>query len=161
MEFRQSDVEGLSRYLRAVHYLAGAQIYLQDNVLLREPLRPEHIKDRLLGHWGTCPGINLVYAHLNRLILRERLDVLLVTGPGHGAPANLANLYLEGSLEEFYPELTRNAKGLHKFVRSFSWPGGFPAISIPVFPARFTKAENSVTHLRPPLGQPLTIQISL
>ncbi len=96
--------EALDRYLRAVHYLAGAQIYLQSNVLLREPLKPEHVKKRLLGHWGTCPGINLVYAHLNRLIRRADLDAILITGPGHGAPANLANLYLEGSLREFYPE---------------------------------------------------------
>jgi xylulose-5-phosphate/fructose-6-phosphate phosphoketolase len=85
--------ESLQRYLRAVHYLAGAQIYLQDNVLLREPLLAKHVKDRLLGHWGTCPGINLVYSHLNRVILRDDLDLMLITGPGHGAPANLANLY--------------------------------------------------------------------
>ena len=90
----EKDLATLSRYLRTTNYLAAAQIYLQDNVLLREPLRPEHIKDRLFGHWGTCPGINLVYAHLNQLILREDLDVMLVTGPGHGAPANLANKQL-------------------------------------------------------------------
>ena len=124
----------LARYRRATNYLAGAQIYLRDNVLLREPLRPEHIKDRLLGHWGTCPGINLVYAHLNRLIRRENLDVFLVTGPGHGAPANLANLYLEGSLHAFYPELTLDHAGLHEFVRRFSWPGGFPSHLYPGVP---------------------------
>ena len=127
-------METLDRYLRAAHYLAGAQIYLQSNVLLREPLRPEHIKDRLLGHWGTCPGINLVYAHLNRVILRDDLDAMLITGPGHGAPANLANLYLEGSLSEFYPELTHDATGLEKFVRGFSWPGGFPSHLYPGIP---------------------------
>lgn len=124
----------LDRYLRAVHYLAGAQIYLQDNVLLREPLQPEHIKHRLLGHWGTCPGINLIYAHLNRIILREDLNMMLVTGPGHGAPANLANLYLEGTLTDFYPHLTHDEKGLHEFVRSFSWPGGFPSHLYPGVP---------------------------
>ncbi|MBV9643576.1 MAG: hypothetical protein JO334_08385 [Verrucomicrobia bacterium] len=124
----------LERYLRAAHYLAAAQIYLQDNVLLREPLRVEHVKDRLLGHWGTCPGINLVYAHLNRLILRNDFNVMLITGPGHGAPANLANLYLEGSLREFYPELTHDAAGVRKFVREFSWPGGFPSHLYPGVP---------------------------
>jgi xylulose-5-phosphate/fructose-6-phosphate phosphoketolase len=124
----------LERYLRAVHYLAGAQIYLRGNVLLREPLRAEHVKDRLLGHWGTCPGINLVYAHLNRVILRDDLDAMLITGPGHGAPANLANLYLEGSLREFYPELTHDIAGVETFVREFSWPGGVPSHLYPGIP---------------------------
>src|SRR4029077_19135037 len=100
---------------------------LRENALLREPLRAEQVKDRLLGHWGTCPGINLVYAHLNRVILRDDLDAMLITGPGHAAPANLANLYLESSLSEFYPELTHDAVGVEKFVREFSWPGGFPS----------------------------------
>jgi xylulose-5-phosphate/fructose-6-phosphate phosphoketolase len=130
----ENGVAALPRYLRTANYLAAAQIYLQDNVLLREPLRPEHIKDRLLGHWGTCPGINLVYAHLNRLILRENPDTMLVTGPGHGAPANLANLYLEGTLHDFYPELTFDSVGLRKFVRAFSWPGGFPSHLYPGVP---------------------------
>jgi len=98
-------------YQRAANYLAAAQIYLKENVLLREPLKPEDIKPRLLGHWGTCPGINLIYAHLNRLIRQYDLDLFLVTGPGHGAPANLANLYLEGSLHTYYPELTHNLAG--------------------------------------------------
>src|ERR1700759_3632963 len=124
----------LERYIRAAHYLAGAQIYLQENALLRHPLRPEQVKDRLLVHWGTCPGINLVYAHLNRVILRDDLDAMLIPGPGHGAPANLANLYLEGSLSEFYPELTHDAVGVEKFVREFSWPGGFPSHLYPGIP---------------------------
>ncbi len=129
-----ADADTLTRYRRAANFLAAAQIYLQDNVLLREPLRPEHIKPRLLGHWGTCPGINLVYAHLNRLVLRGSPGTLLVTGPGHGAPANLANLYLEGSLAEFYPELSRDARGVHEFVRRFSRPGGFPSHLYPGVP---------------------------
>ena len=101
----------LERYIRAAYYLAGAQIYLRENALLREPLRADQVKDWLLGHWGTCPGINLVYAHLNRVILRDDLDAMLITGPGHGAPANLANLYLQSSLSEFYPELRHDAVG--------------------------------------------------
>lgn len=128
------DRTALLRYHRAANYLAVAQIYLKDNVLLTEPLRPTHIKDRLLGHWGTCPGINFIYAHLNRLIREREANILLITGPGHGAAANLANLYLEGTLSEFYPELTRDRNGLERFVRSFSWPGGFPSHLSPPVP---------------------------
>ncbi len=137
MEIRGAALEdsaALDRYFRAVNYLAGAQIYLQSNVLLREPLRPEHVKDRLLGHWGTCPGLNLVMTDLNRVICRDDRDVLLIAGPGHGAPAILANLYLEGSLERFYPRLTRDRAGLEIFIREFSWPGGFPSHIYPGVP---------------------------
>src|SRR5918999_19703 len=121
------EVRAIDMYWRAVNYLGAAQIYLRDNCLLENPLKAEHIKPRLLGHWGTVPGINFIYAHLNRLIRRHDADVLLVTGPGHGAPANLANLYLEGSLHEFYPDLRRDRAGLERLVRGFSWPGGFPS----------------------------------
>jgi xylulose-5-phosphate/fructose-6-phosphate phosphoketolase len=129
-----SELESTNRYLRVTNYLAAAQIYLKDNFLLEEPLRPEHIKDRLLGHWGTSPGINLIYAHLNYLITRYDLNMLLVTGPGHGATANLANLYLEGTLQEFYPELTLDRAGLGNFIKRFSWPGGFPSHLYPGVP---------------------------
>src|SRR5262249_42833205 len=127
-------LEALARYRPAANFLAAAQLYLQDTVLLEEPLRSEHIKDRLLGHWGTSPGINLVYAHLNHLITRYDLNMFLVTGPGHGATANLANLYLEGTLQEFYPELTLDRAGLTNFVKRFSWPGGFPSHLYPGVP---------------------------
>ena len=129
-----AELENLKLYRRAADYIGAAQIYLKSNALLKEPLKPEHIKERLLGHWGTVPGINLVYAHLNRLVRRTRASVLLITGPGHGAPANLANLYLEGTMEEFYPDLTRDTVGLHKLVRAFSWPGGFPSHLNPGIP---------------------------
>jgi xylulose-5-phosphate/fructose-6-phosphate phosphoketolase len=129
-----AELTPVARYRRATNYLAAAQIYLQDNVFLDEPLRSTHIKDRLLGHWGTCPGINLVYAHLNRLIRERDANILLITGPGHGAAANLANLYIEGTLSEFYPELTRDRNGLERFVRAFSWPGGFPSHLSPPVP---------------------------
>ncbi|MHB8595886.1 MAG: phosphoketolase family protein [Ktedonobacteraceae bacterium] len=128
------ELDAIARFRRVTNYLAAAQIYLKDNVLLEEPLKPEQIKDRLLGHWGTDPGINLVYAHLNHLIMRYDLDMFLVTGPGHGAPANLANLYLEGTLHDYYPELTFDRAGLHNFVRRFSWPGGFPSHLYPGVP---------------------------
>jgi xylulose-5-phosphate/fructose-6-phosphate phosphoketolase len=117
----------LKFYQRATNYLAAAQIYLQSNVLLQEPLTAEDIKPRLLGHWGTCPGINLIYAHLNRLIKQYDVDMFLVTGPGHGSPAVLANLYLESSLQTYYPYLTHDLAGLKRFVRDFSWPDGFPS----------------------------------
>ncbi|HSQ59134.1 MAG TPA: phosphoketolase family protein [Acidobacteriota bacterium] len=130
----RSTIERLARYRRAADYIAAAQIYLRANPLLREPLRPEHIKDRLLGHWGTAPGINLVYAHLNRLILDTGASVLLVTGPGHGAAANMANLWLEGTITDFYPDVTRDAAGLQELTRRFSWPYGFPSHLNPGIP---------------------------
>lgn len=129
-----AELEAIGRYRRVTNFLAAAQIYLKDNTLLEEPLKPEHIKDRLLGHWGTSPGINLIYAHLNHLIMRYDLDMFLVTGPGHGAPANLANLYLEGTLHDYYPQLTFDKEGEHAFVRRFSWPGGFPSHLYPGVP---------------------------
>jgi xylulose-5-phosphate/fructose-6-phosphate phosphoketolase len=124
---QEDTLAQIARYRRAANFLAAAQVYLQDNCLLEEPLRPAHIKPRLLGHWGTAPGINLVYAHLNRLIRDHDVNVLLITGPGHGAAANLANLYLEGALSEFYPDLTLDRAGLTRLIRGFSWPGGFPS----------------------------------
>ncbi len=130
----EEDLATLDAYWRAANYLGAAQIYLQDNCLLEAPLRPEHIKERLLGHWGTVPGINFIYAHLNRLIRQQDAGILLITGPGHGAPANIANLYLEGSLQEFYPDLTLDRKGAYRLIRSFSWPGGFPSHLYPGMP---------------------------
>lgn len=128
------EFTAVEQYRRAVNYLAAAQIYLRDNPLLEEPLRPEHIKPRLLGHWGTAPGINLIYAHLNRLILRTDASILLITGPGHGAAANLANMYLEGTLCEHFPDLTLDRAGLHRLLKWFSWPEGFPSHLSPSYP---------------------------
>ena len=98
-ELSEKALGTIKRYQRAVNYLSAGQIYLKSNPLLREPLCPDNIKDRLLGHWGTVPGINLIYSHLNRLILRTGAEILLITGPGHGAAANLANMYVEDELE--------------------------------------------------------------
>ena len=136
-EVRQAhgpELDAIARFRRVTNYLTAAELYLKSNALLQQPLKPEDIKDRLLGHWGTSPGINLIYAHLNHLIMRYDLDMFLVTGPGHGAPANLANLYLEGTLQEYYPELSFGWEGLEKFVRRFSWPGGFPSHLYPGVP---------------------------
>ena len=121
-------------YWRAANYLSVGQIYLLDNPLLREPLRLEHIKPRLLGHWGTTPGLNLVYAHLNRVIKSRDLDMIFVTGPGHGAPGIVANTYLEGSYSEFYPDISADLKGLARLFRQFSFPGGIPSHTAPETP---------------------------
>ena len=128
------SLEQLAIYRRASNYIAAAMIYLQDNFLLERPLRGEDVKHRLLGHWGTVPGLNLMYAGLNRLILDTQASILLVTGPGHGAPANLANLWIDGCLEDIRPDLSRDRAGLSKLIRSFSWPGGFPSHLGPMVP---------------------------
>ncbi len=130
----QSELEAMEKYFRAANYLSAAQLYLKDNFLMRQPLKTTDIKDRLLGHWGTVPGINLIYTHLNRLIRAHDLDLFLVTGPGHGAPGILSNLYLENTLHEFFPDLTRDYEGLCKFIKRFSWPEGFPSHLYPGIP---------------------------
>ncbi len=114
----------INAYWRAANYLSVGQIYLLDNPLLREPLRPEHVKPRLLGHWGTTPGLNFIYAHLNRVIKARDLDAIYVIGPGHGGPATMANAYLEGTYTEVYPNITRDEDGLRALFRQFSFPGG-------------------------------------
>jgi xylulose-5-phosphate/fructose-6-phosphate phosphoketolase len=124
----------LDAYVRATNYLTVAQIYLKDNQLLERPLVADDVKPRLLGHWGTCPGINLTYAHLNRLIAKEQASLLFVLGPGHGFPALQANLFLEGSLGAYYPQATHTAEGVAYLARSFSWPGGFPSHTNPGTP---------------------------
>ncbi len=119
-------------YWRAANYLTVGQIYLQDNPLLYEPLRPEHIKPRLLGHWGTSPGLNFSYVHLNRLIKETDAHVLFMAGPGHGGPAVLANVYLEGTYSEIYPDISQDADGMRRLFRQFSTPGGVPShVSVP------------------------------
>jgi xylulose-5-phosphate/fructose-6-phosphate phosphoketolase len=120
-------LEKMQLYWQAANYLTVGQIYLQANPLLREPLRPEHIKPRLLGHWGTSPGLSLVYVHLNRLINEHDLDVIYLAGPGHGGPAIVANVYLEGTYTQIYPEVTQDAPGMRRLFRQFSAPGGIPS----------------------------------
>ncbi len=127
MTLTEDRIQQLDLYVRTANYLGAAQIYLRSNARLTEALRPEHIKARLLGHWGTQPGTNLIYAHLNRLVQDTGQQTLLVVGPGHGAPAVLANLWIEGTLGDTYPAYARDAAGLEAFVRAFSWPGGLPS----------------------------------
>ena len=122
----------MQRYWQAANYLTVGQIYLQDNPLLREPLRAEHIKPRLLGHWGTSPGLSFIYVHLNRLINERDANVIYLAGPGHGGPALVANVYLEGTYSEIYPEVTEDAEGMRRLFRQFSTPGGVPShVSVP------------------------------
>jgi xylulose-5-phosphate/fructose-6-phosphate phosphoketolase len=124
----------IDRYWRAANYLSVGQIYLRDNPLLHQPLTLAHVKPRLLGHWGTSPGLNFIYAHLNRVISRDDLNVLFVTGPGHGAPAIIANTYLEGSYSERYSRVTEDEAGLRELFRQFSFPGGIPSHAAPETP---------------------------
>ena len=124
----------IDAYWRAANYLSVAQIYLLDNPLLREPLRPEHVKPRLLGHFGTVPGLNLLYAHLNRQIRARDLSAIYITGPGHGGPALVANAYLEGTYSELYPTVPCDADGLKQLFRQFSFPGGIPSHVAPEVP---------------------------
>ncbi|QBD81575.1 phosphoketolase family protein [Ktedonosporobacter rubrisoli] len=128
----QTRLKLIDRYWNAANYLTVGQIYLQANPLLREPLRPEHIKPRLLGHWGTSPGLSFIYVHLNRLIQDNNVNMIYLAGPGHGGPAVLANVYLEGTYSEIYPEVTQNEEGLQRLFRQFSTPGGVPShVSVP------------------------------
>ncbi|MET8614779.1 phosphoketolase family protein [Streptomyces misionensis] len=128
------ELRTLDAHWRAANYLAAGQIYLMANPLLTEPLRPEHIKPRLLGHWGTSPGLNLVYTHLNRVIKARDLDALCVWGPGHGGPAVLAGSWLEGSYSETYPDIGRDALGMERLFKQFSFPGGVPSHVAPETP---------------------------
>ncbi|HKN44410.1 MAG TPA: phosphoketolase, partial [Propionibacteriaceae bacterium] len=128
------ELKKIDAYWRAANYLSVGQIYLLDNPLLREPLLPQHIKPRLLGHWGTTPGLNLLYAHLSRLIRQRDLDMMYVIGPGHGGPAILANTWLEGSYSEIYPNVPQNEMGMRQLFRQFSFPGGVPSHVAPETP---------------------------
>jgi len=128
------DFELIDAYWRAANYLSVGQIYLLDNPLLREPLRAEHVKPRLLGHWGTTPGLNLLYAHMNRVIKDRDLSALYVTGPGHGGPGLVANAYLEGTYSEVYSSIGRDVAGLRALFRQFSFPGGIPSHVAPETP---------------------------
>ncbi|HEX5529989.1 MAG TPA: phosphoketolase family protein, partial [Methylomirabilota bacterium] len=132
MAMSAEQIRLLDAYWRAANYLTVGQIYLQDNPLLREPLAAAHIKPRLLGHWGTSPGLSFIYAHLNRLVTERDADVIYLAGPGHGGPAIVANVYLEGTYSEIYPEVSRDEAGLRRLFRQFSTPGGIPShVSVP------------------------------
>ncbi len=124
----------IDAYWRAANYLSVGQIYLFDNPLLKAPLLKEHVKPRLLGHWGTTPGLNFIYAHLNRLIKKHDLDMIYITGPGHGGPALVANAYLEGTYSEVYPNVSEDEAGMKRLFTQFSFPGGIPSHVAPETP---------------------------
>ncbi|MEW6581518.1 MAG: phosphoketolase family protein [Actinomycetota bacterium] len=130
----REELAAVDDWWRAANYLSVGQIYLMGNGLLREPLRPEHVKPRLLGHWGTTPGLNLVYAHLTRVIRARELDMIMVCGPGHGGPAMVANTYLEGTYSELYPDVALDADGVDRLFTQFSFPGGIPSHASPHTP---------------------------
>ena len=133
-QLTNEEINNLNQYWSLANYLSVGQIYLLANPLLKEPLTIEHIKPRLLGHWGTTPGLNLIYLHLNRVIIKTESKMLFVTGPGHGGPALVANTYIEGSYSEFYPDITRDEAGLEKLFKQFSFPGGIPSHVAPETP---------------------------
>ncbi len=128
------QLQKIDAYWRAANYLSVGQIYLLDNPLLLQPLSREHIKPRLLGHWGTTPGLNMLYVHLNRVIKNNDLNMIYIIGPGHGGPALVANAYLEGTYSEVYPDISQDAEGMRKLFKQFSFPGGIPSHVAPETP---------------------------
>ena len=148
----------MDAYWRAANYLSVGQIYLLDNPLLKEAAQLEHIKPRLLGHWGTTPGLNFVYVHLNRVIRKHDLNMIYIIGPGHGGPALVANAYLEGTYSEVYPNICEDAEGMKRLFKQFCFPAASPATSRRRRPARSTKAASSATRSRMPTARPSTIR---
>ena len=130
----KSQLELINAWWRASNYLAACQLYLLDNPLLREPLKPEHLKRTIVGHWGTCPGQNFIYTHLNRVINKYDLDMIYLSGPGHGGNAMVAQDYLDGSYTEIYPNISRDAEGMKKLFKQFSFPGGIASHVAPETP---------------------------
>src|SRR6478609_433157 len=128
------ELRKMDAYWRALNYLSVGQIYLLGNPLLKEPLKREHVKPRLLGHWGTSPGLNMLCVHLNRVIKRDDLNVIYVIGPGHGGPSLVAHAYLEGTYSEVYPNISQDAEGMKRLFKQFSFPGGIPSHVAPETP---------------------------
>src|SRR6478736_5934836 len=128
------ELRKMDAYWRASNYLSVGQIYLLDNPLLKEPLERKHVKPRLLGHWGTSPGLNMLYVHLNRVIKRDDLDMIYIIGPGHGGPSLVAHAYLEGTYTEFYPNISQDTEGMQRLFKQFSFPGGMPSPVAPETP---------------------------
>jgi xylulose-5-phosphate/fructose-6-phosphate phosphoketolase len=152
------ELKLINAWWHAANYLSVGQIYLLDNPLLREPLAIRHIKPRLLGHWGTTPGLNFIYVHLNRAIKARDLDVIYVAGPGHGGPGLVANVWLEGTYSEIYPLVPANAVGMQRLFKQFSFPGGVPSHAAPETPGSIHEVANSATRSRTHMVRHSTIQ---
>ena len=153
------ELRRINAYWRACNYLSAGMLYLLANPLLREPLRVEHIKNRLLGHWGSDPGQSFTWVHLNRLIKKYDLDLIYLSGPGHGAPATLSNSYLEGVYSEVYPDKSRDEAGMLKFFKQFSFPGGIGSHCTLRRRVRSTRAVSWGTASRMVLERPSIIRI--
>src|SRR5580704_3897842 len=151
-----NELSLIDAYWRAANYLSVGQIYLYANPLLKEPLSKEHIKPRLLGHWGTTPGLNFIYVHLNRIIKKHDLDMIYITGPGHGGPALVANAYLEGTYSEVYPNISPDEERMKRLFTQFSFPGGTRATWRRRRPVQFTKAVSLATPSPTPTARPST-----
>ena len=130
----RNELDKIDAYWRAANYLSVGQIYLYDNPLLKKPLKKEHVKPRLLGHWGTTPGLNFIYAHLNRVIKQRDLNMIYIIGPGHGGPGIVANAYMEGTYSEVYPNIAQDEEGMKRLFTQFSFPGGIPSHVAPETP---------------------------
>ena len=130
----QEELQNIDKYLRALNYLSACQLYLLDNPLLNRPLKIEDIKRNIVGHWGTVPGQNFIYTHLNRIINKYDLNMIYISGPGHGGNAMVANAYLEGTYSEVYPNISKDAEGLKKLFKQFSFPGGISSHVAPETP---------------------------
>ena len=143
------ELHRINAYWRACNYLAAGMIYLRENPLLKEPLKPEHIKNRLLGHWGSSPGLSFAYIHMNRLINKYDLDAIFLAGPGHGAPGVLGPVYLEGTYSEIYPNKGEDEEGMLQFFKEFSFPGGIGSHCTPETPGSIHEGGElgySVSH---------------
>ena len=134
MKLSKKELKVLDAYFRASNYLAVGQLYLLDNPLLREPLKWEHVKKKIVGHWGTIPGQNFIYTHLNKVIRDNDLNMIYISGPGHGGNAPVSNVYLEGTYSEIYPEVSEDIEGLKKLFKQFSFPGGIASHAAPEVP---------------------------
>ena len=155
----QRELNQLDAYWRAANYLSVGQIYLYDNPLLKKPLSKAHVKPRLLGHWGTTPGLNFIYVHLNRVIKARDLDMIYITGPGHGGPGLVANAYLEGTYSEVYPNISSDEEGMKNCSSSSRFPAASPATSHPRRRARSMKAVNWAIRCRMPTAPRSTTPI--
>lgn len=157
----QEYLKKMDAYWRAANYLGAAQLYLLDNPLLREPLTMDHIKKKIVGHWGTVPGQNFVYVHLNRVIKKYDQDMILISGPGHGGNFFVANTYLEGTYSEVYPNIGEDMDGLKKLCKQFSFPGGISSHVAPETPGSSTRAVSLDIHWHTLLVRYLTTRIWL